>query len=147
MSNERKTLPHPIQRLASAPQIHGLEERGAVAPQRAPQAPKFLKDLPRISEVYEPQQPITRKLGQLIGSHAYGAEELVAELGAAFWCAQSAIAPATRHDHASYLAHWVRVLTEHPRVLLTVAARAQAALDYLNQLAGVTTAPATADAA
>ena len=72
MSNERKTLPHPIQRLASAPQIHGLEERGAVAPQRAPQAPKFLKDLPRISEVYEPQQPITRKLGQLIGSHAYG---------------------------------------------------------------------------
>ena len=45
------------------------------------------------------------------------------------------------------MAHWVRVLKEHPRVLLTVAARAQAALDYLNQLAGVATAPATADAA
>lgn len=61
--------------------------------------------------------------------------------------AHSQRSPATRHDHASYLAHWVRVLKEHPRVLLTVAARAQAALDYLNQLAGVTTAAATADAA
>ncbi|MBI5090149.1 MAG: DUF1738 domain-containing protein [Actinobacteria bacterium] len=90
---------------------------------------------------------LARDLTGRFGDDAYAVEELIAELGAAFWCAQSAIAPATRHDHASYLAHWVRVLKEHPRVLLTVAARAQAALDYLNQLAGVTTAPATADAA
>lgn len=90
---------------------------------------------------------LARDLTGRFGDDAYAVEELIAELGAAFWCAQSAIAPATRHDHASYLAHWVRVLKEHPRVLLTVAARAQAALDYLNQLAGVTTAAATADAA
>lgn len=34
---------------------------------------------------------------------AEGAEELVAELGAAFWCAQFGLEQATRHDHASYL--------------------------------------------
>ncbi len=55
--------------------------------------------------------------------------------------------PAMCHDHASYLAQWVRVFKKHPRVLLTIAARFQAALDSLNQLTGVTAAAATAYAA
>jgi antirestriction protein ArdC len=81
---------------------------------------------------------LARDLSGRFGDDAYAVEELIAELGAAFWCAQAALTPAARTDHANYLAHWVRVLREQPRVLLTVAARAQAALDYLNQLASVT---------
>jgi antirestriction protein ArdC len=82
---------------------------------------------------------INRDLTGRFGDDAYAVEELIAELGAAFWCAQSNLSPATRADHAAYLAHWTRVLRQHPRVLVTVASRAQAALDHLNQHADHTT--------
>jgi antirestriction protein ArdC len=80
-----------------------------------------------------------RDLTGRFGDDAYAVEELIAELGAAFWCAQSNLSPATRVDHAAYLAHWTRVLRQHPRVLVAVASRAQAALDNLNQHANHTT--------
>ncbi|CAK8716343.1 hypothetical protein KKHLCK_05460 [Candidatus Electrothrix laxa] len=35
------------------------------------QAPGFLKHLPRLSETYEPVQPVTKKLKKLIDEHAY----------------------------------------------------------------------------
>ena len=38
------------------------------------------------------------------GDEGYAAEELVAELGAAFLCADLAITPEPRADHASYIA-------------------------------------------
>lgn len=85
---------------------------------------------------------LARDLTGRFGSDAYAVEELIAELGAAYWCAQAALSPATRTDHAAYLAGWVRVLREYPRVLITVCARAQAALDWLNQHAGHPTTPA-----
>jgi antirestriction protein ArdC len=88
---------------------------------------------------------LARDLSGRFGSDAYAVEELVAELGAAFWSARSGLSPATRDDHAAYLAHWVRVLREHPRVLLTVCSRAQHALDWLDQAGADDTA--TADAA
>jgi len=75
------------------------------------------------------------------GDDAYAAEELVAELGAAMWCAQAALSPATRQDHASYLAGWLRVLKAEPRSLVTVASKAQAAVDHLNSLAGAPFTP------
>lgn len=87
---------------------------------------------------------LARDLTGRFGSDAYAAEELVAELGAAMWCAQAGISAATRQDHAAYLAHWLRVLRSDPRALITVAARAQAAVDYLNTLAGHPAAEATA---
>lgn len=88
---------------------------------------------------------LARDLSGRFGSDAYAVEELVAELGAAFWSSRSALSPATRNDHAAYLAHWVRVLQEHPRVLLTVCSKAQQALDWLDQAGADDTA--TADAA
>ncbi len=74
--------------------------------------------------------------GERFGDDAYAVEELVAELGAAFWCAQAGLSASTRDDHAGYLAGWVKILREQSRVLLTVASKAQAALDYLNRCAG-----------
>lgn len=77
-----------------------------------------------------------RDLTGRFGSDSYAAEELIAELGAAMWCAQAGLSTVTRRDHASYLAGWLRVLRCDARALVTVASRAQAAVDHLNTLAG-----------
>jgi antirestriction protein ArdC len=90
---------------------------------------------------------LARDLTGRFGSDAYAAEELVAELGAAMWCAQSGIAAATRHDHATYLGAWLRILGTDARALVTVASKAQAAVDYLNNLAGIASYTVTTDEA
>lgn len=84
---------------------------------------------------------VARDLTGRFGSDAYAAEELVAELGAAMWCAQFGISAVTRPDHAAYLAGWLRVLRTDARALITVSSRAQAAVDHLTGCAGIT-APA-----
>jgi antirestriction protein ArdC len=47
------------------------------------------------------------------------------------WCAQHGISGMTRPDHAAYLAGWLRVLRSDARALVTVASKAQAAVDHL----------------
>ena len=81
---------------------------------------------------------MARDLTGRFGSDAYAAEELVAELGAAMWCAQMGISAATRADHASYVASWLTILRADARALVTVASKAQAAIDFLDVLAGYT---------
>ena len=51
-----------------------------------------------------------RQLGKRFGDNAYAAEELIAELGAAFTCAHLGLSTEPREDHAQYLASWLRVL-------------------------------------
>lgn len=68
------------------------------------------------------------------GDHGYAREELVAELGAAFLCADLGIAPEIRDDHAAYLGHWLKVLQEDKRAIFSAAAHAQRAADYLHGL-------------
>jgi len=75
-----------------------------------------------------------RDLSGRFGDDAYAAEELVAELGAAIACAHLGIASTPRDDHASYLAHWLRILNADPKALFAVAAKSQAAVDYLESL-------------
>jgi antirestriction protein ArdC len=75
-----------------------------------------------------------RTLGARFGDDAYAAEELIAELGAAFLCADLAVASTPPADHASYLDHWLRVLRADKRAIFTAAAHAQRAADYLHQL-------------
>ena len=55
------------------------------------------------------------------GSQAYAMEELVAELGAAFLCAELGITVEPRADHAQYLAHWLNVLKADKRAIFTAA--------------------------
>ena len=45
-----------------------------------------------------------RQLGKRFGDHAYAMEELVAELGAAFLCAELGITTQPTDDHGEYLA-------------------------------------------
>ena len=61
-------------------------------------------------------------------------EELVAELGAAFLCADLDITPEVREDHAAYIATWLTVLKDDKRLIFSAAAHAQRAADYLHGL-------------
>jgi antirestriction protein ArdC len=77
---------------------------------------------------------LARDLSGRFGTEAYAAEELVAELGAAFLCADLGVTLEPRPDHAGYLAHWLEVLKTDNRAIFTAAAKAQAAVDYLHGL-------------
>lgn len=65
------------------------------------------------------------------GDAGYAAEELVAELGSAYLCADLGITPETREDHASYIASWLEVLKNDSRAIFTASAHAQRAADFL----------------
>lgn len=82
---------------------------------------------------------LARTYGRRFGDDAYAAEELVADLGAAFVCALVGIDTVARTDHAAYLAHWCRMLRAQPAILWTIAAKSQAATDWL---AAYSTTPA-----
>lgn len=68
------------------------------------------------------------------GDEGYAMEELVAELGAAFLCADLELTPQIRQDHAPYIAGWLKVLKEDKRAIFSAAAHAQKAADFLHGL-------------
>jgi antirestriction protein ArdC len=74
---------------------------------------------------------LARDLFGRFGSDAYAMEELVAELGAAFLCAELGIASVPRPDHAAYIGHWLGVLKADNRAIFSAASKAAAAHDYL----------------
>jgi antirestriction protein ArdC len=65
------------------------------------------------------------------GDEGYAREELVAELGAAFLCADLGLELTPREDHAAYLANWLEVLKGDTRFIFTAAAHAQRAAEFL----------------
>jgi antirestriction protein ArdC len=76
-----------------------------------------------------------RELGKRFGDNAYAAEELAAELGAAFTCAHLGLSTEPREDHAQYLQSWLRVLKADKRAIFTAASKAQQATDWMIQRA------------
>jgi antirestriction protein ArdC len=77
-----------------------------------------------------------RQLGKRFGDSAYAAEELIAELGAAFTCAHLGLSTEPREDHAQYLASWLRVLKADSRAIFTAASKAQQSTDWMIARAG-----------
>ena len=69
------------------------------------------------------------------GDEGYAMEELVAEMGAAFLCADLGITPEVRKDHAAYIASWLQVLRDDKRAIFTAASKASQAAEYLQGLA------------
>ena len=65
------------------------------------------------------------------GDEGYAAEELVAELGAAFLGAELGLRPDHIEDHAAYIADWLKGLRNDRRFIFIAAAKAQEAADYL----------------
>ena len=54
------------------------------------------------------------------------------QLGAAFLYADLALTPEPRPDHAAYVASWLKVLRGDKRAILTAAAKAQQAADWMH---------------
>ncbi len=77
-----------------------------------------------------------RQLGKRFGDNAYAAEELIAELGAAFTCAHLGLTTEPREDHAQYIQSWLRVLKADSKAIFTAASRAQQATDWMISHAG-----------
>jgi antirestriction protein ArdC len=76
---------------------------------------------------------LDRDLRHRFGERAYAAEELVAELCAAFLCAEFSIDGDLRH--AGYIQSWIGLLKTDCRAFFTACSKAQAAADYLRGLA------------
>ena len=75
---------------------------------------------------------LNREFGEKFGDEKYAVEELVAEIGAAFLCADLAITPEPGADHAAYIGSWLKALKEDKRVIFSAAAHAQKATDFLH---------------
>jgi antirestriction protein ArdC len=61
-------------------------------------------------------------------------EECIAECTAAFLCADLGVEHDPRDNTAAYLANWLAVLKNDKRAIVTAAAKAQSAADYLHGL-------------
>jgi antirestriction protein ArdC len=68
------------------------------------------------------------------GDEGYAMEELVAELGSAFLCADLRITPEVRDDHASYIHNWLTVLRGDKRAIFSAASHASKAVEFLHGL-------------
>jgi antirestriction protein ArdC len=66
------------------------------------------------------------------GDAGYAMEELVAELGSAFLCADLDLKPEERDDHAAYIEHWLKVLKDDKRAIFSAASLATKAVDFLD---------------
>lgn len=71
------------------------------------------------------------------GTNAYALEELVAELSAAFLCADLGVSHDPRENTAAYLESWMSVMKADKRAIITAAAKAQAIADYLHGLTSI----------
>jgi antirestriction protein ArdC len=76
---------------------------------------------------------LDRDLRHRFGARAYAAEELIAELGAAFLCAEFGFNGDVRN--AGYIATWIDLLKSDKRAFFTACSKAQVAADYLRGLA------------
>src|SRR5579885_2638321 len=65
------------------------------------------------------------------GSPVYSKEELCAELGAAYLCAEAGISNAVIHNQAAYVAGWLKKLRDDRKLLIHAAAQAQHAADFI----------------
>lgn len=71
------------------------------------------------------------------GSPAYSREELIAELGGAFLCADTGIDNATIDNQAAYLGGWIATLQGDSRLVIAAASQAQRAADYIRGMAAI----------
>ena len=79
---------------------------------------------------------LDRDLSGRFGDEAYAIEELIAELGAAFLCADLALTPEPRADHACYVKNWLAVLKNDKKAIFTAAAKASQATSWLQTIEG-----------
>ena len=89
---------------------------------------------------------LSRDLKHRFGSAAYAAEELIAELSSAMLGAELGLPVAHLDSHASYIEHWLKLLRQDDRAILTAAAKAEEASGLLLKLGGRTIADDSGEA-
>lgn len=77
---------------------------------------------------------LNRDMKNRFGSACYAAEELVAELTAAFLCSDLNVPHDPQGNTATYVEEWLKVLRNDRRAIFSAAAKAQQAADYLEGL-------------
>ncbi len=66
------------------------------------------------------------------GSEVYSKEELIAELGTAFLCAEAGISNEDTLTHsASYIGNWLQALKNDKKLIIQASGKAQNAVDYI----------------
>jgi antirestriction protein ArdC len=65
------------------------------------------------------------------GDTVYSKEELIAELGSAFLCANAGISAQTLNDSSAYLNGWLNVLRKRPQYLFSCSSKAKKASDFI----------------
>jgi len=120
---ERITLPAPD--FIQLPPYDSFANRETYYATRAHESIHWTKHERRLNRSFESKR---------FGDHGYAVEELVAELGAAFLCADLGITPEVMPEHASYLQAWLTVMKADKRAIFTVASHASKAGDYLHGL-------------
>jgi antirestriction protein ArdC len=73
---------------------------------------------------------LDRPLTGMFGSEDYAKEELVAELGSVFLCAELGVSYDLK-QHASYLQSWQKAIKDDPQYILKAASAAQKAVEYV----------------
>jgi antirestriction protein ArdC len=79
------------------------------------------------------EKRVDRTFGKKFGDAAYSAEELVAELTSAFLCGEFGFD--NNGVDADYITHWVSFLTDHSSAIITAAAAASRAVEFMRGLA------------
>jgi antirestriction protein ArdC len=77
---------------------------------------------------------LNREFGKRFGDQQYAFEELIAELGAAYLCADLSITPEVMPEHGQYLQAWLSILKADSKALFTAASQASRAVEYLHGL-------------
>lgn len=90
------------------------------------------------------QARLARDFSGHFGTDAYAFEELSAELGAAFCCADLGLIPTTMDNHASYIDSWLKVLKNDKKAIFTAASQASKAHAFLMEKVAATSLQAAA---
>ena len=75
-----------------------------------------------------------RELTGRFGTASYAIEELVAEIGASFVCADLGVTPQARPEQVAYIASWLKILRRDSKAIFTAASMAGKAVEYLHGL-------------
>lgn len=78
---------------------------------------------------------LNRNLRNTFGSEAYAQEELIAELGSVFLCAEFGLDSYLQHPH--YIAGWLKKLADDPKYIFEASKLASKAVQYLLPIFGV----------
>ena len=79
---------------------------------------------------------LDRDLAGRFGDQSYAMEEFVAEVGAAFLCADLGVTNSPRPDHAANIVQWLQIMKRDSKAVFTAASKASQAAGYLEDLSG-----------